>query len=151
MSLPVEVADAVVSLLNAGSFVPSFTAERNFAPDPESFDLSTLAVYVVPRGIDRSWSTRAQRRESPKTSIVVMKKVGMVDNQPDPADVEPLIDLSESIVDYLEESSRRDLDLASGGVAGIEDAQYEPLYYPEHLLELGLFVGVITLTTQTHR
>ena len=58
MSTVVDVADAVVTALNAGSFSQPFTAERAYLPCYELDDIKQLRVTVVPKTVEMQASTR---------------------------------------------------------------------------------------------
>ncbi|MBI5864862.1 MAG: hypothetical protein HZB38_10205 [Planctomycetes bacterium] len=58
MSTVIDIADAVVASLNAGTFSQTFEAERKYQPVFELPDMQTLHVSVVPRSVSITTATR---------------------------------------------------------------------------------------------
>ena len=58
-SAVIQVADAVVASLNAGSFALPFTAQRRYRPTFDLAELDTLRVSVVPKGVEITNATRS--------------------------------------------------------------------------------------------
>ena len=58
MSVITDIADAVTTSLNAGTFIEDFTAERLHQPSFELPELQTLRVSVVPKSVEIRNATR---------------------------------------------------------------------------------------------
>ncbi len=139
MSDVIDITDAVVTWLNAGSFSQDFTAERHYQPKFELAALSTLTVAVVPRSRDDEPFARNRNQLEVGVDIGVMHKPADLDN----ATLDALCDLVEEIIEYFH--FRR---LAGMEVAWVKTVN-DPIFAPDHLRELRQFTSVISLTYRT--
>ena len=94
----VQIADAVVSALNDGSFSQSFTAARSHDSQPVDLDtLSTLDVKVIPYGIAGVWASRVGVEEDYQVDVVFHQKADIDSN----AVVDPLMRFWEELRDFF--------------------------------------------------
>lgn len=140
-----EVADALVSYLNAGSYTAPYatiTAVRHEQPEYTLEQLSTLRVTVIPPAMAFAIVTRGQYQEDLHIGIGVQK----------------LTDGTQSARDALmllvEEIAYRvlaiDDDILSGAAQPVE-VLVEPLYDPEILRQTGVFNSVLSLVFMRYR
>ena len=136
MAVIIDIADAVVATLAAGTFAQPFTAERHYLPRYELPDLATLRVSVVPKGIASQALDRKRDRVDYRIDVAVQHKTGLV-----LATLDALMTLAEAIGDYLQQTP-----LVGYPQARCVDMVHEPIYAPEHLDELRAFTSVMTFT-----
>jgi hypothetical protein len=132
----VDIADAVVTALNVGTFSQSFQAVRHYQPVYELKDMGTLHVSVVPKGIELELFTRAQVQADVQIDIGVQKKLASLEG----AEVDPLMHLVDEIGDYFRTHA------LAGTPAVWFKTENVPIYAPEHLAKLRQFTSVLTLT-----
>lgn len=142
MSIVVQIADAVVAELNAGTFAEPFTAQRLFSPVFDLQDMQTLHVSVVPRSVTSQPASRSSGFYDYAIDIGVQKKL----NSEDPAEVEDRLSLVEAIGEYL-----RNRKLTSMPEASWVKTENAPVYVPEHLDQLRQFTSVLTVTYRVMR
>jgi hypothetical protein len=142
MSTVVQIADAVVAELNAGTFTESFTAERLFSPVFDLQDMQTLRVSVMPRSVTTQPASRSAGFFDYAIDIGVQKKL----NSEDSAEVEGHLALVEQISDYL-----RNRKLTAMPDAFWTKTENNPVYVPEHLDQLRQFTSVLTVTYRIMR
>jgi hypothetical protein len=130
----IELADSVTAALNAATFSQSFTAERLYLPRFEAEELEQLRVSVVPVGAKASNLARRQQQIQYTVVIVIAKRVTIELNAMD-----GLLQLAEEIADYCYRNP-----IASGFTC--TDAQIDPLYSPDHVLQYSVFTCAIELT-----
>jgi hypothetical protein len=136
-----DIADAVVTRLNAGSYGASFTAARAYVPTFKLEDLATLRVSVVIK--DWSGTPVARRLQDNRHTI----DIG-VQQRIDPADtaaVDALLTLCEAIVDDFLGDTRLD------SLTEVISAAIAPVYVPDHMTTDRVFTSVITLTVRETR
>ena len=107
MPTSAEIADALVTSLNSGSFSLSFTAVRMWLVKYDLTELATLRVAVAPRGI--LWEPMDRRRDKQTHTIDVgtLKRVDPAVN----AQVDPLAALIQEFAEHC-----RQLVLTADGV-----------------------------------
>ena len=140
MSLITDIADAVVAELNAapaGTFEPSFTAQRRVLPAFELAELKALKVTVVPKAVQITGSTRSSSQYDLAIDIGVQRKL----TSDSDSDVENLGTLVDQIAEHL-----RQRPLSTAPYASWMSIVNEPVYSPEHLLEQRVFTSVLTVT-----
>ena len=135
MALIADIADAVVTELNAGSFSVPFTAERLYRPDFELADMKDLRVSVVPHGLEMSAAGRALSQHDVQIDLAVQKKLDAADN----AEIDALMGLVEELAEFLR--TKRQF-----GDAVWVRTENSPVYSQEHLGELRQFTSVLTAT-----
>ena len=136
MSVVVDVSEAVVGDLNAGSFSQSFTAERHYLPLYDLKALKTLRVTVVPSGNAIEAKARRTAQHDVEIDVAVQQKLADTDN----AAVDPLMTLVEEIADHF-----RFKRLTAPDAVWVK-TENEPVYAQEHLDEYRVFTSLLTLT-----
>jgi len=142
----IQIADAVVALLNAGEFDPEFEAKRRYLVDFKlQGELDELRVSIVPRDDDERSATRHEQQHDYGIDIGVQKKV-------DPASTETLDELVafvEAIHDHLAAPGTR--RLASPIDAVLVAIKTDPIYAPDHLGERRVFTSIVRCTYRALR
>lgn len=141
MSVSIDIAEAVLTELNAGQFSHQFTAVRAATMMYELKDMTDLHVTVIPRSIENTTSSRAKRQRDVAIDVVVQQKLAEGDNN----EIDPLIGLAEEIEDFF---ALRRLDAVA---AVCIDGVVDPLYLSKHLDDLRQFTSVVRLTFRTWR
>jgi hypothetical protein len=138
----IQIADALVAELNAGTFSQTFTAERAYVPRFNLEEMAELRVTVVPKGVEITGGTRAKSVHDYRIDIGVQKKL----DSDDLAGVDALMAFVEEIADYLR--FRRLEGAPEAHWLGIENG---PIYVTGHLHEMRLFTSVLTVTYRVMR
>jgi len=141
VALVIDIADAVVALLNGGSFSQAFEAERRVLPSFELSDLADLRVTVVPKAVETLTASRSLNQYDVQVDVGVQKKLpsgGDVD-----AEVATMCGLVEEIADLLKGKA---LEGTGWRAVWARPAVNEPVYSTEHLAETRVFTSVLTLT-----
>lgn len=106
MSLIVDLCEAVVTSLNAGTFSKSFTASREYSPRQPLAALGNddIGVFILPRSLDPNYAA-STRDESPATLtilVAIYSKIG-IDSQGKyvTADVDAMYELVEEIITHF--------------------------------------------------
>ena len=141
MAVIIDIADAVVTELNGGTFSQAFTAERHYKPVFELPEMKTLHVTVVPKGVETRLATRGLLQHDYQIDVAVQKKFDTGDNP----ELDPLMGLVEEIADSFK---GRNLDSANAVWVGTENA---PVYAAEHMEQFRQFTSVLTLTFRVLR
>ena len=128
-----DLADAIVTALNAEDFTKDFTAVRTLLPEYELKDMKTLHVTVIPREMEIKKINRAQNRKEMTIDIAVQVRPGDVTN----AVLEPYLDLADEIVEFLDRK-----DFTSPAAIWLQ-TEHNPLCAYEHLRELRQITSVI--------
>ena len=142
MAVIIDIADAVVTELNAGSFSQAFTAERHYLPIFELEDLKGLRVTVVPKGVAIQSTGRNSNQHDVEIDVAVQKKLTKTDG----TEIDPLMILVEELADHF-----RFKRLTSYAGAVWSKTQNEPVYAQEHLDQFRVFTSVLTLTFRVIR
>jgi hypothetical protein len=142
MSTITDIADAVVTGLNAGTFSQEFTAQRSYRPVMDLPQLQALHVTVVPRDVTIASAGRDRNQHDCRIDIAVQKKV----DQEQPAEIDSLMDLVEEIIECFQ-GHRLD-DYPDAALVRIENA---PIYSVEHMDQHQVFTSVVTLTYRMWR
>jgi len=142
MALIIDIADALVTALNAHAFGQAFTAERHYVPRFELKEMADLKVSVVPRSLVSETASRTMVREDIEIDVAVQKKLGgdVI------AEGDALMQLMEEIAGHL-----RATPLAGLANVVLVRIVNDPIYAPEHWDELRQFTSVLTLTYRTMR
>jgi hypothetical protein len=138
----IDIADAVVASLNAGSFSIPFTAQRQYRPVLDLPQLQALHVTVVPRDVTIASAGRDRNQHDCRIDIAVQKKI----DQERPAEIDPLMALVEQIADHFR--LRRPEGFAEAVWVRTENV---PIYSVEHLEQHRVFTSVLTLTFRVLR
>ena len=142
MSLISDIADAVTTELNAGTFSLSFTAERHYLARFELKQLGTLRVPVVPKATTIETAARRQAQHDVQIDVGVLQKLQAADN----SEIDELVTLVEELADHF-----RLQRLASYPNAIWTRTENEPIYSHEHLERMRQFSSVLTLTFRVIR
>lgn len=145
MSTITQVADAIASALNGGTFSQEFTAQRLYQPSFELADLETLRVSVVPKSVTVTNASRAHAFLDCAIDIGVQKKLSAAVENAD-AEIEELLVLAEEIADHL-----RQKRLEAMPEALWVSLEHEPIFAPEHLDQHRQFTSVLTVTYRVRK
>lgn len=141
-SLPIDVADAVVTELNGGTFSQALSATRHYCPQFELAELKTLRTSVVPKGIVTTSLGRTSNQHDVSVDVAVQKKV-------DPNDSSALDGLMVLVGEVAEFFRLRRLTALPSAIwSKTENA---PIYSPEHLESKQVFTSVLTFTFRVVR
>ena len=142
----IQIADAVVALLNAGEFDLEFEAARRYVVDFKlQGELDELRVSVAVRDDDETGASRANRQHDYGIDVGVQQKV-------DPSNLEildGLVAFVEAIHDHLAAPENRRLPGLTEAV--LSHIRTEPIYAPDHLGERRVFTSVIRATYRAIR
>ncbi len=141
MPLITDVADAVVTALNAATLSQSVTSVRFYRPVFELAQLKTLRVSVVPKKIEISSFSRSANQYDVGIDIAVQKKLDTGDN----AEIDPLMALVDEIGEFFR---LKRLDSVAAIWIKTENA---PVYALEHLEQQRVFTSVLTFTFRVVR
>lgn len=141
MALIKDIADAVVTELNAGDFSQEFEAERHYRPVFDAAQLKTLRVSVVPKKIEIASLARSSNQYEVGVDVAVQKKLDSDTKE----EIDPLMQLVEEIGEFF-----RLRPLASVAAAWIK-TENAPIYALEHLEQQRVFTSVVTLTFRAVR
>lgn len=142
MSVITQIADAVVTSLNGGSFSLPFTAERRYQPSFALAEMETLRVTVVPKAVSITTATRQHSYYDCAVDIGVQKKVTPEDQ--DEADA--LLGLVDALIAHLR-GQRLD-DVPDAAWLSIT---HEPIFAAEHLDSKHVLTSVLTVTYRVQR
>jgi hypothetical protein len=137
MKLAIDIADAIVTELQAGSFSEPLTVSRRVLPEFELADLKALTVTVVPKSVGINNITRQSSSFEVAVDIGIQQKIGKDTD----AEVARLSGIVSEIVTFM---NRR--KLAGFPAAVFVSIVNEPVYAPEHLSEKRLFTSIVTVT-----
>jgi len=141
MSYVVDLVQEIVDQLNAGSFSQSFTAERKYYVDPDLSEIETLQVTAAVSRQEITTYARAYEQFNITVDVAIQNKAG------DDATRDTMVDFAEEIIDFL-----RGKNMTPGAETfdwlRIEN---EPVYFPDHFREYGVFTTLIRCTYQITR
>jgi hypothetical protein len=139
-----EIADAMVTALQAATLSMGFTAARDYAPVTEANDLADLRLTVVPRELTLVAASRAKDEFDYVVDVAIQRRVEV-----DIPTLDPYMRLAEEVLDLFR---MQRLSYGTGGdYAQCVAAQHNPIYIPEHLREFRVFTSVVSLTFRTQR
>ena len=136
MKLAIDVADAIVTELNSGSFSEPLTVSRRVLPEFELAELKALTMTVVPKSVGINNITRDSSSFGVAVDIGIQQKIGKDTD----AEVTRLSGIVSEIVTFL---NRR--KLTGFPAAVFVSIANEPVYAPEHLSEKRLFTSIVTV------
>jgi len=142
VSTIVDIADAVVGAIQAGSYGEPVTVERKYRPAFELADLTQVHITVVPRSMSITTATRDSGYFDCAIDVGVQKKV----NADQAEDIDALMTLVEQIADQLR--MKRLNDAPEAAWVSIEN---EPAFASEHLDQQRVFTSVLTVTYRVRR
>lgn len=100
MGILTGLCDGVVTALNAVTYNPTFTAERENVPRFKREDVGSVQVKVSPKSLTRDIFNRSRSQLTAEIYVLILK--GLTSDSD--AETDPLIALGESISDALERS-----------------------------------------------
>jgi hypothetical protein len=154
MAAAVEIGDAVVARLEAGTFSQPIRPRRIWRLDQEPKDLEEALVVVLPAGRTQARTSRSESERDCTIEVGVLKKIatrGDAGEGTDISEVDGLLALVEEMGDWLMDPGAPGLDLAGGGTAGAMALENEPLLNREALEKDGIFSSVIRVTYRMYR
>jgi len=142
MAVIIDIADAVVTAINAATLSQPVQAERLYLPEFELKDMGTLHISVVPAELEEEIADRQRDSGDYTIHVAVQQRVGKFDN----ATLDGLMGLVEEIGDLFRHQQ----------LPGYPQAQWlktenRPIYDPKHLKEHGQFTSLLVLTFQVVR
>lgn len=137
MAIVTDIADAVVTELNAADFGQSIDAERHYVPDFELPEMKSLHVSVVPKAATTNVASRGLNQRDYQVDVAVQRKLETSDN----AELDELLGLTESIGDHF--GNKR---LKSYPTAMWVRTEHKPIYSVEHIEQFRQFTSVLTFT-----
>jgi hypothetical protein len=141
----IDLADAVVAMLNAATLEMSFTAVRAYVPTYEQADLETLRVTVIPMEVPEiSMRSRLYYTFDYRIDVAIQQRVNPIDNPT----IDPYLLLAEQVTDLFR---GEDVYFGAGGRARCVAVGIDPLYDPSHLDELRTFTSAVQLRFHIHR
>lgn len=141
MAVILNIADAVVTQLNAATFSQPVAAERHYQPKFELSEMTELKVSVVPRSLGSKAFDRNRDSFDYVIDVAVQQKTDMTQ-----AALDALMALVEEIADHF-----RKEPLTAYPTARCMEAKNEPVYSLAHLEEFRQFTSVVTLTFRVWR
>lgn len=93
----IELADGIVTELNAQSWTQTFTATRVYSPVVDLKDLKTLSVMVMPRGVATTIDARGRVGLELSIVIGIRKALTALTN----AVVDPLLNFADEITEHF--------------------------------------------------
>lgn len=139
----IEIADAIVTALNAADLSQALVFERDFLAEFQISEIASLHGKVVPRSDSREMGSASVDNATVAIDIAVAKRLRPGAHN-DRAEIDGLIDFCEEIKAVL---NRQRLAGAENAVC-IALAQEAP-YSSDHLAEMRVFITVITATFLT--
>jgi hypothetical protein len=135
-------ADSIVAALDAADLGESKTVVRAFLPYREREQLSSLTLTVMPRGIERTLSTRGGVGQVDHLiEVAVQKKVEGADETAFTAGVAAV----EAVADLL-----AGLRLAGPPPWCCVETRIDPLISEDHAANLRVFTGVVQARLRSH-
>lgn len=140
MSTIIDIADAVVAHLNAGSFSQPVSAQRIYQPAFTLEELTDLRVSVVPRSTSITTASRDSSTFECSVDVGIQKKIG------EENEIDGLLDLVEELAGHLRLKRLPGApDAAWVGIA------HEPVVSTEALNEHRAFTSVLAVTYRVRR
>jgi hypothetical protein len=138
MSAIVDIADSIVTSLNAASLSQTFTSVRGYIPEYDLENLATMQVTVVPSLIAISGLSRSGNQYDQGITVAIYKRI-VINN----ANLDALMTFVEEIADTL-------IRTRHSGATVIATAN-DPIYSPDDLREKQLFISLINVTLREGR
>lgn len=148
MSAVVEIANAVVALINSGTYAEPVVAKRLYQPVLELLEAEALMVSVVPKAQTVNPGTRTDDFVEVAVDVAVQKKVTF--DAADQTALDGLMNLVEQIIDRLRHE-HLEIGTTTPKRALFVSIANEPVFAPDHLEQLRQFTSVITVRYQVRR
>lgn len=136
--IAIDVADAVIASLNAGSFTPAVTAERTYTPERDLEELADMAVFVIPGAMTIEKETRTLNAYTIRIDVVILKK-NISDSN---AVLDEYMDLTMEIMEHFD---RKDLTAGALAVKWM-NVENELMYDPARLQNERLFLARVSFS-----
>lgn len=148
----IQLADAVVTVLNAATFSQEFTALRHYLPRFKitKGELDSLKVVVVPGAFTLERFEREGLQRDDQVTIGVLKKLAVprdATHEELLAEIDPLVTLCEEIAAHFAPDDAGQFTF-NGDAGEVTSVEASPLYAADHLENPRQFTGVIVLTVQ---
>jgi len=141
MSLVIDIADALTTLLNSHAFSEEFEAAREYRPLVDLVEMKDLRVTVVPKGLATVPIDRSRVQQDVEVNVVVQQKLEAGDAE----ELDGLMSLVEEIGAFLKFKR-----LESVGASWVKTTN-DPIFAPDHLEQLRQFTSVLTVTYRVVR
>jgi len=142
MAMILDIADALVSALNDEEFSMALTAERGYVPSFDLPDTTTGRILVVPKGLTIERLTRASFEQDYRIDVGIQQKLEDLDT----ATIDPFMALVEEVADFC-----NGLHMGTTPEAVCIAVANEPIFGPEQMREMRMFVSLLTLTFRACR
>lgn len=136
MKIAIDIADAIVAELQAGSFSEPLSISRRVLPEFELAELKALTVTVVPKSVQIANITRQSSSFDVAVDIGIQQKI----EKDTDAEVTRLSGIVTELVSYL---NRR--PLSSLPNVQFKSISNDPVYVPEYLSQKRLFMSIVTV------
>jgi len=136
MRIAIDIADAIVTELQTGSFSEPLIIARQVLPEFELAQLKQVTVTVVPKSVQIANITRQSSSFDVAVDIGIQQKIDKDTN----AEVQRLSGIVSELVSYLNKKQ-----LAPFPAAQFKSILNEPVYVPEFLREKRVFLSVVTV------
>lgn len=134
-----QIADAVVTDLNAATLSQPVLSERAFLAKFDLQELKTLKVVVVPISVRKERLSRELVSSEYSVEIGILKKIDAVSS----VVVDPLVELVQDVVGFFH--GRRLTNYPSACCLASDP---DPVYAAEHMEQLRQFTSVVKLTVK---
>lgn len=148
MSVVIDIANAVVALINGGMYVQPVTAKRLYQPVLELPEADALTVSIVPKAQTVNPGTRTDDFIEVAVDVAVQKKVTF--DLSDQTALDELMLLVEQIIDRLRHK-HLEIGTLTPKRALFVSIVNEPVFAPDHLEQLRQFTSVIMVRYQVRR
>jgi hypothetical protein len=143
----IQIADAMVTDLNAHTFSKPVTTVRYYAPVFKLEDMGTLHVTVVPVEFTTEPSDRSRDREEHKIDVAIQQRFDAT-NGAVPNDVlDALMALAEEFRDFLRDHVLTDF----ANARRVKTECNKPIFDPAMLTKHGVLTIVLTFTYRVVR
>ena len=143
-SVLVSIARGLTRELNDATFSLPFEAERRYTLIDAAHDLADLHVSVIPQKVTIKTASRGKDVHEYEIMVGVQQQVDERDVE---FSVDPLVYLSEQVLDWLRQRKRLE-DVPEAAFTGASD---EVTILNEHLQEHHLYTGVMVIKYEVYR
>jgi len=141
MSRTVDIAAAVVSLLESTDFGEHVDVRRTWAPTSDMLEVQVPLLLVLPIGPVGVNASRNSAQEDYRIDVCLLKKLNRADND----ELDDLSDWCETIVDLFRRAR------LSGVDAICTTVENQPIFSIEDIKERRMMKSVFSLTYRCHR
>jgi len=137
----IQLADAVVALLNGHAFSQAFVAVRAWRPVTDLKSVTALQVHVLPTALETSQASRTRVQDAQQIDVEILRKVEQPDDLPA---LDAMVALAEEIGDFLRQNPP--VVAPAARALGFELFPGNGHLAPKLLDELHLFGSVVRLS-----